>query len=323
LCESATEKAELISVFGSLWTGYLSTAKGYFERVQGHCYAEDGLLGYAGHGAEVSVIAFELIGLIATIGLSQLFVGAGQHNETQVENAETITDALFSLIENNGICNSPCLDRHSQDIALALTLLVVSGKLDKAKQWLTKLIRNIDYAYKAKKYLPICTDSLDDLADQSGWTGEQAEDHLMQCSWTLAVLAGWSAILRMDSSYEVIARGCRDSYPEVCVQLWHPDLTWQKHLYFSQAQYVCGASEAPIKLPLSAEDWRGAMRVILSSYQADVFRASSAGNFGILALDLIASRHFSTPLQPYFWYQFLEAIPAELVEEKLESSPAV
>ncbi|MHB1188950.1 hypothetical protein [Thiobacillus sp.] len=313
LADEETRNEALADAFGSLWTGYLNTARGYFERLQGHCYVEDGLFGYCSDSAQFSVIAFELIGMLATIGLAQVLVTTDDEadNNARFENARIVADALSSLIQNNGICSSPCLDRHSQDITLAVTFLLLTENADKVKTWLHKLVRNIDYAYKTKKYIPVCTDSLDDLAEEGGWSGGQAAERLINTSWTLATLAGWCAILGLDDGYEVIARECKESYPEVCVQLWHPDADVYKHMYFAQAQFNCGAAEAPIELPQSASAWRDHIKTILRSNQAQIAAASAAKQARIPALDIIAYRHYSAPVAPYFWYQFVNVLYPE------------
>lgn len=310
LSDDATRKEAMAEAFGMLWKGYLVACKNYFERVQPHCYTEDALLGYGGDSSELSMIAFDLVGTLATIGLSQLLVMSADEAEFEVRCSHTriVANALASLIGNNGICSSPCLDRHSQDITLALTLLLLSDHVDDAINWLKKLVRNVDYSYKAKKYVPICTDSLDDLPEGSGWNGEQASERLMDSSWTLATLAGWSAILDQNDRYELLAKECSESYPGVCVQLWHPDETLYKHLYFSQAQFDCGASEAPIDLPERATAWRAHIKTILASDQTAIAEASPAANAGMPVLDLIACRHFSTPIPPVLWYQFVGAL---------------
>lgn len=307
LSDDATRKEAMAEAFGMLWNGYLGACKNFFERVQPHCYTEDALLGYGGDSSELSVIAFELIGALATIGLSQLLVRSADDTELEIRRgqARIVADALASLIGNNGICSSPCLDRHSQDITLALTLLLVSDHIDEALNWLKMLIRNVDYSYKAKKYVPICTDLLDDLPEESGWNGEQASERLMDTSWTLATLAGWSAILDQNDGYELLAKECRESYQSVCVQLWHPDDALYRYLYFGQAHFDCGASEAPIDLPQRADTWRDHIRTILASDQTAIAEASPAARAGIPVLDLIACRHFSTPITPAFWYRFV------------------
>jgi len=130
----------------------------------------------------------------------------------------------------------------------------------------------------------------------------------MDSSWTLATLAGWSAILDQNDRYELLAKECSESYPGICVQLWHPDETLYKHLYFSQAQFDCGASEAPIDLPERATAWRAHIKTMLASDQTAIAEASPAANAGMPVLDLIACRHFSTPIPPVLWYRFVGAL---------------
>lgn len=135
----------------AVWQGYLTFGRHYFEKLQAHCYVEDGLLGYASDSAELSLVAFEQIGMLASIGLTHVLSVAGDDEDlvAQHKNADAVADALASLIVCNGICNSPCLDRHSQDIVLGMLLLVLTGRTDIAKHWLQTLIRNIDYALLA------------------------------------------------------------------------------------------------------------------------------------------------------------------------------
>jgi hypothetical protein len=309
LAEESHRDAAIVDGFSSLWLGYLTMARRYFEKVQEHCHVEDGLFGYYSDGSEFSMVAFEQIGLLASIGLSQIAFATNDEelDKTHRANARVVAEALASAVQNNGICSSPCMDRHSQDITLGLMLLLVAGMVDEAKEWLKKLVRNVDYAYKAKRYVPISSDSLDELAESGGWSGEQTDPRVMNMSWTIPTLAGWCAILKMDESYQVLASESQASYPGVCLQLWHPDDDIYRHLYFCAAHHECGASEAPIQLPDDAASWRMHLATFTDSDQARMLANSSATKAGVQALDLIASRHFSTPVAPAFWYQLLSA----------------
>lgn len=305
LSDEPTREAAMHGAFGLIYLGYLNTSQQYVERLQAHCYVEDGLSGYSSNGCEFSVVAFEMIGILATICIAQLFPGSkdSEINKIRLNNISIVVEALKEMIKNNGICNSPCLDRHSQDITLAMFLFSITGNHETAKDWIRKLVINIDYAYKGMRFIPICTDSFDDLADESGWASGKTDKRLMQTSWTLPVLAGWCAILGMEEEYKVLARGSKESYPEVCMQLWHPDSNLYQHLYFRQAQYDSGLSEAPIILPEQLSEWRENIKIILDSDQAEIFKESIAAQKGFLILDLLACRHFSTPVAPYLWYQ--------------------
>lgn len=314
LSSEADQRDAVSAALPSLWFGYIKVIHQYYGKLQQHCYVEDGLSGYSSDGSEFSLLAFEQIGIISTIGLSQVFFQTGDDGvrDLYIANAHAVADGLENLIKNNGICSSPCLDRHSHDITLALTLMVLTGRQEAAKEWVRKLVRNVDYAFKAKMYVPISTDSLDDLVDDGGWSGGQADERLMGASWMLATLAGWSALLSENDCYGVIHRASADAEATLCLQLWHPDKDIHRHLFFKAAQHECGASEAPISLPPTAAEWREHMRVILRSEQKNIASNSSARQAGIPALELIANRHFSTPVPPYFWYSLVDILHPEL-----------
>jgi hypothetical protein len=296
---------DMTQALESVWHGYQAVGRQYFEKMQAHCYFEDGLLGFASDSAELSLVAFEQIGMLATIGLPYVLSVASddEARAAQHKSADVVAEALTSLISKNGICNSPCFDRHSQDIVLGMLLLVLTGRTDKAKQWLQILVRNIDYAFKAKRYVPISSDSIDDLADIGGWHSSQTDEKLMQTSWMMAVLAGWSVILDFEESYLALRRGLTQEYSETCAQLWHPDALIHEHLYFHAAQFSSGASEAPIRLPEDMSQWLANMRVIVESDQGKESLKTMGCKVGLPAIDLTACRHFGTPVAPTFWYR--------------------
>lgn len=310
----ADEKSQQVAVsnaFNMIWWGYYRFAQQYFERIQPYCHVENSLIRYASNGMESSLIAFEHIGILASIAL---FLGlhpvsTEEERNFWAQNANVVVDALESWIKTNGVSSSPCLDRHSQDITLALFVMFGLGRVETAKAWLRKLFRNVDYAYKARKYVPISTDSLDDLVEEGGWLNGQASDRMMEMSWMFATFAGWCVVLGMDDVYEVLAQNIQEDYPKVCLQLWHPEKDLFQYLYFQQTCFESGATEAPIHLPLKMDDYRKQMELILRSDFGKVLQDSPAAKAGLIVLDLIACRHFSTPIAPVLWYALIKSLP--------------
>jgi len=311
LADEKNRKDAIAGPFSMMWWGYHRFASQYFERVHPHCFVENSLTRYASNGVESSLIAFEQIGILASLASIALFLGfhpvATEEEKNYWScNANVVTDALEAWIQNNGVSSSPCLDRHSQDITLAMFALIGMGRAEAAKKWLRKLFRNVDYAYKAKKFVPVDTDSLDDLVEEGGWLGGQTTDRMMEMSWMLATIAGWSVILGMDEIYEVLAKNAKDDYPNVCIQLWHPEKDLYQYLYFQPAHFESGVAEAPIHLPPMVDDYRKQMDMIRESEFGKVILESPAAKAGLIALDLIAHRHFSTPVSPVFWYSLMD-----------------
>jgi hypothetical protein len=234
LADESDRTVAIAEAYAPIWIGYLNSASRYCGKVYQHFLVEDSLIRSQSNGPELSFIAFEQIGLLSSMALARLLIridDEGLRTKHQ-EIATRLARTLIAFENNNGICSSPCLDRHSQDITLAMMLLVFTNHNEEARAWLRKLVRNIDYAFKAKRYVPICTDSLDDLVENGGWLGEATEDRLMHSSWMLPTLAGWAALLGDDVAYDVIYSGSKNDYPKACLQLWHPDGNVFSHMFF-------------------------------------------------------------------------------------------
>lgn len=307
LVDEKNKQDELVGAFSVMWRNYNRFAFQYFNRIQPYSFVENSITRYASNGVESSLIAFEQIGILASIALFQCFhpVSTVEEKTFWSNNANVVLDALEAWLLNNSISSSPCLDRHSQDIILALVALYELDRAETAKEWLKKLFRNVDYAFKAKKFVPVASDSLDDLIEEGGWLGGQATERMMETSWMLATFAGWSVILGMDEMYEVLAKNVGENYPGACIQLWHPEKDLYQYLYFQSAHSESGVTEAPIQLPATAKEYRQQMQMICKSEFGKALLDSPASLSGLLALDFISYRHFSTPVPPVFWYSLI------------------
>lgn len=286
---------------------YFSTARNYVEKIKPYCEVQDALSAYTRESVCTSLSVFEHIGLLASIGLSLVYCDETLGGITSGPDLIEVVDAISGLIENNTISGSPRLDEHSIDISLALILLKLMGREEAAKKWLKQLAIRIDYTYQISRGFPVGTDSLDDLVelDFADPSPERVKE-FMNTSWMLATLAGWSAILDDQKSYDLLVRGQKeDGYPDVCSQLWHPVSDLYAHLYFRGARYVSGEAEAPIKFDANIDEYRKKMCEIIRSERHEVVTKSPSFDAGLLGLDFIACRHFRTPVAPSFWYQFL------------------
>jgi hypothetical protein len=274
-------------------------------KLRSHLYVQDGLSGYCGENAELSLTVFEQIGLIAAIGLFQATVVTAEGSvENNLRSARVVAEGLIALLRNNPVSGSPRLDGNVIDITLGLLPLISTGNRQYACQWLEQLVYRVDYTFTCRRNFPICTDSYDDLAEVTVFADVELRTRLMKMSWLLPTLAGWSLILERTDLYDVLAKNTHLAYPEVCLQLWHPTQEIGKYLYYGHAQYRCGESEAPIELPATPDEFRKRMKALLSSSRYDV-ASSPACLAGVPALDFIACRHFRTPVPPFLWYRFL------------------
>ena len=304
LCDPA-DRQTLFGPFFDMWDAYLNTSRLYFEVMHQHFTVRDGMSGYCRENAEFSLVLFEHIGLLATIGLCQALTSTNDEEETKVmgQNAHVIADALCELIRNNGASGSPRLDRNATDICLALLLLVATNRHEEASAWLTDIAYRLNYSFQRKRLFPIGTDSLDDLVDFDVNRDDESATALMRTSWMLATVMAWCALKGLEKPYIMLANSHAKDFPNVCAQLWHPTAEWPEQWYYQAAHHELGDTEAPYALPEDPTLLCARVNEFLKLERYQWSSHSSAAQVGLLALDFVACRHFQMPVPASFWYE--------------------
>jgi len=299
------DQQALCGPFGEIWTAYLKAAKEYVQVMQPHFAVRDGMSGYCRENAEFSLVLFEHIGLLATVGLCQMLTQSNSDEVTSVrmQNADIVAEALSDLIRNNGASSSPRLDRHVTDICLALIFFEATNRYPEASEWLTDIAYRLNFSFLRKRMFPIGTDSLDDLVDFEVNGDDESADKLMRTSWTLATVAAWCALRGLNAPYLLLAQTHAKEYPSVCAQLWHPTADWPEQWYYQATHYELGDTEAPYMLPEDPADLCTRIEEFLRLERYDWAVRSPAAPVGLWALDFIACRHFQMPVPASFWYQ--------------------
>ncbi|EOV4174938.1 hypothetical protein [Yersinia enterocolitica] len=289
-----------------LWQSYLNVSNEYFSKLQPYFHEKYLLSSYSSESALINLTIFEQIGILSTIGLNNYITAlqsGGEEQVTRFSNAQIVAESLCSLISNNPASGSPRLDENAIDITLAFMLLYLTEKMDKAEDWFKTLIARLDFVFRVGRNHPISTDSLDDLICLDCNNNDKyLIEKTTSTSWIIPTLMGWAVILKKENGYNVLLKGIKEFYPKMCAQLWHPTNDLYHHLYFHQAQYVLGETEAPITFPDSMNDYQARMDELKEMDRYNFFTESSAGKAGLTVLDFIACRHFRTPVPPALWY---------------------
>lgn len=306
LAESS-DRESLLQAFESFYSAHQEAGAAYFHALQPRFYLPDGMAGYCSHNPIFTLNLYEHIGHLAALGLTQLLRPSAddQRAEESRSAAVVIADALCNLINNNGACASPRLDRHVVEISLALILLYSVGFKSQADDWLRNLVSRFDFTHRIKKHFPIGTDSLDDLIEYEEEPESELYESLTEVSWMVATLASWCALRKLDRSYSVLTLGLRDVYSHMHVQLWHPTADWAAHWYFHNPTYETGDTEVPFSLPDSAEELRSRLKEFVAKSDYEWHTTSRAREVGIWAYDFVACRHFSIPVPANFWMRLL------------------
>ncbi|MDO9421069.1 MAG: hypothetical protein Q7T66_10430 [Herminiimonas sp.] len=307
------DRKVFFSALADMWQAYLQVSREYFEKMQKHFSVRDGMSGYCRENAEYTLVLFEHIGLVATVGLCQAFRPAiSDEDEKQKErNALIIADALVVLLNNHDATASPRLDRHIVEINLALTLLVVTKRYKQLDAWLNDLAHRLNFNFLRKRAFPISTDSTDDLIDLEVFGDADTAEKLMSTSWTLPTIATWCSLRGLSEQYQVLSNGSNTDYSNVCGQLWHPTQDWSSSWYYENAQFSTGDAEAPFHLPENSELLNQRVKDFMQLERYDWVKNSQTLAIGLWALDFVACRHFKNPMPASFWYKVIEISAAD------------
>lgn len=124
-----------------IWKSHADAAQRYYELLLPHLEVKDGFSGYCHEGAEYSIVLFEQIGLLASIGLGQALTECDAAERGQaMANARTVAEALATLLRNHSAAASPRLDEHVIDICLALVLFALTGQRETTRWWMQELV---------------------------------------------------------------------------------------------------------------------------------------------------------------------------------------
>lgn len=304
--ESKAASRSLSHQIDAIWQGYSAMGRALLDRIRAHSEVRDGLSGYTRDSRIYALIVFEVLGMVASIGLAHLYNTV----DNDCPHAEIAMDAmqiLAGIIKNNPIVNSPQYDGHVVEICSSMALLLAFGEKDTAEEWLRHLIRQYDYTMNVRRNFPIATDSFDDLVEAShGGIDDETFQKLTNASWLLPTLAGWAVNLRDERAYKALVAGLPHAFKGVTGQLWHPVESELERLYFGPLHHEGGEAEAPVALPDSLEEHRQVMLELLTIERLAFVGKTSAFKKGHFGLDFIAFRHFRTPVPATYWYEFAD-----------------
>ncbi|APG23978.1 Fic family protein [Syntrophotalea acetylenica] len=294
---------------------YFRTTVEYFNKVQDHLHTRDSLTRYYSESALLTERVFEEIGRISCIGLSHFLWGAETKDQNRIEGARAVADTLNAFLHSHRCSGSPCYDGQVADISLGLLLLVLAGRREDAKAWLRELIGRLNFGFRVGRWFPLSTDSFDDLVAFEIDRQDVDMAKLKETSWMIPIIAQWAAVLGEDQAYVNLVAFLKDALKGTCFQIWYPDQKTDDFMYLGPAQWDSGISEAPVDVPSEAEEMR--KKIIRTRAESPVKEPfeSSASKAGLVWLDLLASRHFRTPIDPAFWQCLVDIKPDEVLQE--------
>ncbi len=303
-----------VSIFYETFNTMVNIYLEYFNKLQKHCYIQNGLSSYGRQFIQESLIIFEQLGIVSLLGLIFLFEGIVRKDEKIKKNSQIILDAVKAIIRNHMVTRSPSFDSHAIDISMAIYLLANWGENKFISDWIRETINHIVFSYRnMKRYFPIQSDSFDDLVALN-ISGSLKKETLMEMSTLIPILAQWSIVLGLEKDYQYIRESVSKIFPNCTLQIWYPDDDTEKYIYSENAALNSGAVEAPIELIDSVEE----MKHMIKSVQKNTISPNSFSSIkkGFTVIPLISSRHFRTPFPPFYWQLILTKDKNSVKKEK-------
>ncbi|RIK32767.1 MAG: hypothetical protein DCC55_36260 [Chloroflexi bacterium] len=300
-CESTMEGLE------GLYRTYLKISATLVQKLLSICFVRDGFFIQAQHDLHYPLLTFEVIGILATCSLANHLIAAtissDSGKEQFMKRAAVTAQALAELLKNNPAAHTPLYDSHAVDIALGLLTLYCMRVHQTAREWVEQLAHRIHFAYQLGRMYPIASDSFEDLVAIK-YEKDIPKEKLMDLSTLLPMLAHWFAILGMNEPYQQFQKNVTTTFAKTNLQLWYPDASTDQVLYRTNAGRESGMTLASIELPKDIEELRTEI-LRLNKLQEEVISNLSCMNQGVLILPLLASRHFRTPVIPWFWQSLI------------------
>ena len=291
-----------LAEFRKICETYGLIAGAYFQKLRPHCAVRDGLWGYGADEIEYPLRSFEVLGILSLYGLYHASLPIGSEYSHFQRTAVDVSNTLASLVRNNPAALSPSFDGHAIDIGLGLLLLAHVGQRQKAREWMEQLVRRIFFSYRRGRGFPISTDSFDDLVElHIGTTA--SKEKLTDMATIVPMLAEWCVVFNFPDLYSEIVRSVSEFLPQCTLQLWYPDGLIENHIYTGYAGSDGGSSDAPIRLPATLDEMRYRMKCV----RIHVFDPDQISFFqhGFSWCGLLASRHYRTPLMPFYWQRIV------------------
>lgn len=291
---------KILSIYSQIFGMYATFGADYFEKTNPHAQIPDGITIHCRNSITASEVVFEHIGILSSLGLSQALWGIASKSETNISNAQTISETLKSVISNNGVSGSPCFDKMTIDISLAVFLLYLTGEIDFIKGWFFKILQRFQYSYGVLgKGFPIGHDSIETLVEFEK-EKEQTKEEMSSTSTLLALIGYWCVILDYKELYPDLVDFAETKLPHCTIQMWFPKKGIKEFLYADYAADEFGIAEAPIHFPKTIDELHQRLIKFMDfSKKSEAFE--TVWNDSPPALPLIASRHFRTPVIPFFW----------------------
>jgi len=294
------DNKDVVGEFVKLYISRKRIWDDYFLKIHPYCYLRDGLFGYGVEQIEYPLLVFEQIGIMGLIGFDQLNHYQLRREKASLRNLSFLANALVSLIQNNRASRNPSFDGHIIDICLGLFILKSTKRKKEAHEWIENIILSCGWGYRLRKRFPLLSDSYDELMDVEVGISETK----LEASTLFPTLFEWCVVFGFSDLYALGVKTVQEAFPEVNMQVWYADDQLEDSLYEKNAMMGSGAMRHSIKFPESLEAYKEQILEELKNEEKPEKLTFIGSGFPLIGL--IASRHYRTPMLPFYWRKEIE-----------------
>jgi hypothetical protein len=274
----------------------------YFNKVNEHYKTEHSLYRYSGNSLEYSLNLWEEIGILATIGLTEIqefkfYFLEKQYDQAEIyyKSAVSVSNALCLLLDRNPPSKYPEYDVHSVEITLALSLLNVTKNHDQAKKWISEIVLGFNNRYKIEKFFPLFRKNYDKLVDIHN--GE--EECEVQSSMIVPILAEYALVFKDEELYQFVRKITTELFTDLNLQIWFPLVEMEDKICIEDYSDGKGTLKHSVVLYKDVEEYKKEMLAEIDLFCCEKdFKIFTSG-FDIIAH--IASRHYKSQPFPLKW----------------------
>ena len=274
----------------------------YFNKVAEHYKTEHSIYKYSRNSLEYSLNVWEEIGIIATIGLTEIQEfrihyreGNEEHAQTYYQSALSISNGLCLFIKNNPPSKYPEYDVHSIEIALALSLMNFTRNFNPAKKWISEMTLGFNNRYKINKFFPLFRKSYDKLVDIHNGD-EECE---IQSSMIVLILAEYTLVLKDEDLYQFVRKIPTELFPDLNLQIWFPLEEMENKICVQDYSRGEGTLKHSVTIYENVEEYKKEMVSEMELFGPEKDFKIFKHSFDIVAH--VASRHYKSQPFPLTW----------------------
>lgn len=297
---------------------YLSTVHKLLNKIKPYSQQVHGLSSACHENCLNILNLFELLAHFSCMGISLCELAKRDNTLSKNPIFNEILTCIKNIIINNPGCRTPRMENNISEISITFFFLFLVGDRKFAVNWLNDIVGSLFYSYNLKKYFPVSTDSLYDIAKYELESPDEITfKKLTQSLWIIPTLALWAIVFDNKKAYNDLRNIHSQLVPHSNLQLWFPSSEGLKYNYFCPLFNKLNACGSRDMLELSVEgiriedDYNKLLDKLLKYKENEKLNIFASPYYNKLNL-YIAIRHFHLP--------FPSQILIELAKMKLNGN---